>query len=306
MISGFCRPIVAEKQLRASPGCRMASSKILVALFILWYENPLASVRHNGAEAFGLIGFDSSTLLQRRYKFVSGGNHEFLCRVPTSRMTHFSDGNISHENSRAATLESSTQRVSIKNITFDFNSALSLDKSKSPFAGKLAFLEGSRLYEDTDFYTLSVWKTPLWMITQEPDLNNLVQYLQDLRVEILSAPKDSHLIRFSRAKIEKARSAFSRMVRRGEMRLHRLCELTADEILGGNYTRQSVVVGQRPTRDQQRFQLVQPLSAEELYASTDLDLGSRQLERFMWQTTSRWQRAALVANFVEYQARARA
>mmetsp|Transcript_14851 Transcript_14851/g.40643 ORF Transcript_14851/g.40643 Transcript_14851/m.40643 type:complete len:497 (+) Transcript_14851:51-1541(+) len=173
---------------------------------------------------------------------------------------------------------------------------------RSVLSRKLSFLEGSRLYEDSDFYDLSVWKTPLWMITHEPDLNNLVQYLQELRVEILGAPQESHLILFSRAKIEAARAAFSRMVRRGEMRLHRLCELTADEILGGNYSRLSVVVGQRPTRDQQRFQLVQPLSADELYANTDLDLGSRQLERFMWQSPDGWQRAALVANFVEYQA----
>ena len=33
----------------------------------------------------------------------------------------------------------------------------------------------------------------------------------------------------------------------------------------------------------QRFQLVQSLSAEELYTQTNLDLGSRQLEGFMWQ-----------------------
>jgi hypothetical protein len=282
----------------------MAMLRLTLLFIVLWYENPLTSVRLNYADAFGLIGLGSTTLQNRGDKSVHGRHVAPLCQTRTSsRMTHSTDGNFPGDDARGTISESTAQRVSFKNITLDFNNPLSLDKSKSPFAGKLAFLEGSRLYEDTDFYTLSVWKTPLWMITQEPDLNNLVQYLQDLRVEILSAPNDRHLIRFSRAKIEKARSAFSRMVRRGEMRLHRLCELTADEILGGNYTRQSVVVGQRPTRDQQRFQLVQPLSAEELYASTDLDLGSRQLERFMWQTSSRWQRAALVANFVEYQAR---
>jgi hypothetical protein len=272
--------------------------KIAISLLVLWICYALVSFPDT-AEAFGVVRVGVSSLRRHGWGFhgrISASS--FACRQPSrnemcrwlshARGMHTSDG---------SSLENTSPRLSIKNTSID----LSLDKSKSHFSAKLAFLEGSRLYEDTDFYTLSVWKTPLWMITQEPDLNNLVQYLQDLRLEILSAPKDSHLIRFSRAKIEAARSAFSRMVRRGEMRLHRLCELTADEILGGNYTRQSVVVGQRPTRDQQRFQLVQPLSAEELYANTDLDLGSRQLDRFMWQTVNRWQRAALVANFVEYQ-----
>ena len=52
----------------------------------------------------------------------------------------------------------------------------------------------------------------------------------------------------------------------------------------------------------QRFQLTQPLSSDELYALTDLDLGSRQLERFKWQQDDSWVRATLVANFVEYEA----
>ena len=221
-----------------------------IAFFILFYDSPLISVRKNGAEAFGLIGVGYSKFQRGSRPFSSQRSQ--LCRVSKLlrvTMSHSMEGNSS------VAVGSVNQQLNQRNISFDFESGLSLDKSKSHFSGKLAFLEGSRLYEDTDFYTLNVWKTPLWMITQEPDLNNLVQYLQDLRLEILSAPRDTHLIRFSRAKIEKARSAFSRMVRRGEMRLHRLCELTADEILGGNYTRQSVVVGQRPTRDQQRFQV---------------------------------------------------
>jgi len=159
-------------------------------------------------------------------------------------------------------------------------------------------------FEDNSLYERE-WVTPLWMITQEPDLNNLVKYLQEKRTVITDNPDKEHVLKFSRSQIEAARAAFSRMVRRGEMRLHRLSELTGSEIFETRYSRQVVVVGQRNGNggQGQRFQLVQPLSAEELYAQTDLDLGSRQLERFMWQDKSRnWSKASLVANFVEYDA----
>lgn len=106
------------------------------------------------------------------------------------------------------------------------------------------------------------WVTPLWMITQEPDLNNLVKYLQEMRTVITDNPDQEHVLLFSRKQIEAAREAFSRMVRRGEMRLHRLSELTGSEIFCTRYSRQVVVVGQRngPDGQGQRFQLVQPLS----------------------------------------------
>ena len=137
------------------------------------------------------------------------------------------------------------------------------------------------LYEDNAMYERE-WVTPLWMITQEPDLNDLVKYLQEKRTVITDNPDQEHVLYFSRAQIEAAREAFSRMVRRGEMRLHRLSELTGSEIFETRYSRQVVVVGQRNGQGNangqgQRFQLVQPLSAEELYAQTDLDLGSRQV-----------------------------
>ena len=161
-----------------------------------------------------------------------------------------------------------------------------------------------KTYEDNGMYERE-WVTPLWMITQEPELNNLVQYLQQKRDVITDNPDQEHVLTFSRRNIEAAREAFSRMVRLGEMRLHRLSELTGSEIFCTRYSRQVVVVGQRNGRngEGQRFQLVQPLSAQELYAQTDLDLGSRQLERFMWQDKSQsWSKASLVANFVEYDA----
>ena len=70
-------------------------------------------------------------------------------------------------------------------------------------------------------------------------------YLQTLKDEIMENPDTPRRVTFSRAQVEAARTAFSRMVRRGEMRLHRLCELTGDDIFDRNYARQSVVIGQR-------------------------------------------------------------
>eukprot|EP00960_Hanusia_phi_P036015 752096-Hanusia_phi.AAC.4 len=114
-------------------------------------------------------------------------------------------------------------------------------------------------FVDNELYERE-WVTPLWMITQEPDLNNLVKYLQEMRLKINDAPDQVHVIQFSRAQIEAAREAFSRMVRifhdpqqlsllrqvrSGEMRLHRLCELIGSEIFSTSYSRQVVVVGQR-------------------------------------------------------------
>jgi hypothetical protein len=61
----------------------------------------------------------------------------------------------------------------------------------------------------------------------------------------------------------------------------------------------SVVVGEAESRE--RFTLVQSLTSADLRAQTDLDLGTRQLQRFRYRDGAEWRSAALVANFVEYQ-----
>jgi hypothetical protein len=58
---------------------------------------------------------------------------------------------------------------------------------------------------------------------QEPDLNNLVKYLQEQRTVITDNPDQEHVLYFSRTQIEAAREAFSRMVRNGEMRFALCC-----------------------------------------------------------------------------------
>lgn len=137
------------------------------------------------------------------------------------------------------------------------------------------------------------------MLTQEPQLNRLVAYLAVERQRIVEAPDSPHCLRFSRQDLEEARSGFSRMIRRGEVKLHRLCELLSDRLFPSSYALMSVVVGEARG---ERFTLVQGLSREELYAQTDLDLGNRQLEDLRMRTADGWGRPELVANFVEYEA----
>ena len=90
------------------------------------------------------------------------------------------------------------------------------------------------------------------------------------------------------------------MIRRGEERLHRVCELLRETFLEADYTLQSVVVGEVETT-RERFTLVKSLSAPELYSQTDLDLGTRQLRRLRYHDGVGWSHANLVANVVEYQ-----
>jgi hypothetical protein len=142
--------------------------------------------------------------------------------------------------------------------------------------------------------------SPLWLVTNEPHVNELVSYLDAMRHRIEAAPDDTHVFEFSRARLAEVRNAFARMIRRGEEKLHRVCELLCDTFLGAGYTLQSVVIGEVETT-KERFTLVKSLSPGDLYSQTDLDLGSRQLRRLRYHDGRTWSRASLVANVVEYQ-----
>ena len=50
-----------------------------------------------------------------------------------------------------------------------------------------------------------------------------------------------------------------------------------------------------------RFTITQPISVKELFSTTDIDLGNRQLRNFQYLEDNRISRVALVANMVEYQ-----
>jgi hypothetical protein len=140
----------------------------------------------------------------------------------------------------------------------------------------------------------------LWLVSDEPLVNDLVVYLDDMRRRIDAAPHQQHTFTFKRSKLRQVRSAFARMIRHGETRLHRFCELAGETFLDGRYALQSVAIGSAVTT-KERFTVVQDITPADLYSHTDLDLGNRQVQRFRYFDGQRWSRATLVANVVEYQ-----
>jgi hypothetical protein len=142
--------------------------------------------------------------------------------------------------------------------------------------------------------------SPLWLLTDEPLVNELVSYLETMRRRITADPGGEHTFSFSRAHLADVRTAFARLIRKGEVKLHRVCELLCDSYFDSSYTLQSVVIGEVETTHE-RFTLVQPLAQGDLYSHTDLDLGTRQLRRLRFHDGRKWSHAGLVANVVEYQ-----
>jgi hypothetical protein len=144
------------------------------------------------------------------------------------------------------------------------------------------------------------FRSPLWMVTREPLLNQLVGYLSEMRTRIEASPAGPHRMVFSRASLDDVRTAFARMIRLGESKLHGLCALICDTFFPNSYELQSVVVGEVETT-RERFVLSQRLSIQDLLEFTDLDLGNRQLKKLRYHDGDAFRRAMLVANFVEYQ-----
>lgn len=146
-------------------------------------------------------------------------------------------------------------------------------------------------------------RSPLWLVAEEPLIEELVLSLDSARKRILDNPADAHRLEFSRAKLEACRHAFATMIHRGEAKLHTLCELMAGRFLDQGFDLDSIVIGElRSTRE--RFTLSHRILAVDLYSQTDLDLGTRQLQRIRMHDGKGLQQPALVANVVEYLPRA--
>jgi hypothetical protein len=142
-------------------------------------------------------------------------------------------------------------------------------------------------------------RSPLWMVTSEPLLNEFVLDLQHIQHELTNAPIDACELRFSRARLEAVRAAFSRMIRHGEETLHQLSQLLCASLLNA-YQVQSVVIGAVESTGE-RFTISQSLDPADVYSTTDIDLGNRQLNKLQFFDGAGWSRAALVANTVDYQ-----
>ena len=142
-------------------------------------------------------------------------------------------------------------------------------------------------------------RSPLWMVSQEPVLNDFVTQLSQF-VETQSAnPEGTHELVLSRILLRDARRAFSAMILRGEEKLHRMSELFCDTYFTANQL-SSVVIGEVDATHE-RFVLTQPLSSTDLYSTADIDLGTRQLSKLLFRHGDSWSPATLIANFVEYQ-----
>ncbi len=141
--------------------------------------------------------------------------------------------------------------------------------------------------------------SPLWMVTTEPVLNQFVLDLHHLRRALEHDPATPPTLHLSRAGLETVRRQFAAMIRHGEADLHRLAQLLCATLLRAVQI-ESVVIGEVAST-QERFTLTQQIAAADVYSTTDLDLGTRQLTKLRFFDGAAWSQAALVANMVEYQ-----
>lgn len=161
---------------------------------------------------------------------------------------------------------------------------------------------GSSSNEDAD----SLGQSPLWMVSQDRDLNEFVTYLQQAR-ELLKDTDCVVTLTFKRSIVERVQQSFAAMIRKGEEALHRIALLVCSVLGEGSEIRElveisSVVIGGVPST-RERFTLSQVLDPDALYATTDLDLGTRQLRKLRYFDGDGWVVPTLVSNVVEYQPR---
>jgi hypothetical protein len=140
--------------------------------------------------------------------------------------------------------------------------------------------------------------SPLWLLTQNPTLNNLITKLQNYK-ELLTESTQEVFVIFSESEIAAARQNFSEMILMGEKRLHQLCELLCDSFFE-DYQIESNVIGEIVSTGE-RFNLTQSISREQLYSTTDIDLGNRQINKIRFLDNKYWSEAFLVSNTVNYQ-----
>lgn len=154
---------------------------------------------------------------------------------------------------------------------------------------------------DASFEADGPYRSPLWMVTQDPIISRWVGALQRICQEQMAYPEQHHHLQISLRQVEEVRDNFAGLIRRGESKLHQLCSLLCGLYLQ-SWEMHSVVIGDIPNQGE-RFTLVQNITSDELSRLTDVDLGNRQLSRLrFWDETHGWSQPTLVANFVDYEA----
>lgn len=171
-------------------------------------------------------------------------------------------------------------------------------------------------------------QSPLSLLTQRQSLTRLTARLQQATRDILRSqearavaglamsPHPPFVLSFCPAELTEARRDFTEFILQGEARLHGLAHLLSRSLFGSQFELTSTVIGEVPEPAQPcpaqgsrnphaRFTLSVPVTVEQLLASSDLELGKRQLARHgvLSADGRRWLRPHLVANFVEYEPR---
>ena len=87
------------------------------------------------------------------------------------------------------------------------------------------------------------YRSPLWMVTQEPVISHWVAELQRTCQEQLAYPERNHKLRVSLSVVDQMRENFAALIRRGESKLHRLCAVLCHSYLT-SWEIHSVVIGE--------------------------------------------------------------
>jgi hypothetical protein len=116
------------------------------------------------------------------------------------------------------------------------------------------------------------------------------------------SPHPPFILSFCNTELAEARRDFTEFILQGEARMHGLSHLLSRSVFDGHFELTSTVIGEVPETSG-RFTLSVPVTVEQLLASSDLELGKRQLARFgvMAPERQEWLQPHLVANFVEYE-----
>jgi hypothetical protein len=157
--------------------------------------------------------------------------------------------------------------------------------------------------------------SPLSLLTERQSLTRLTAKLQKATHDILRSqeacavaglamsPHPPFMLTFCPKELAEARRDFTEFILQGEARMHGLAHLLSRSLFDGHFELTSTVIGE-VGETSGRFTLSVPVTVDQLLASSDLELGKRQLARFGVQTPgggSEWLQPHLVANFVEYE-----
>jgi hypothetical protein len=81
--------------------------------------------------------------------------------------------------------------------------------------------------------------------------------------------------------------------------LHQLCELICENFFQ-SYKIESQVIGEIASIGE-RFTLIQSIAPEDIYSTTDIDIGNHQINKLRFYDNEKWNKAYLVSNVLNYQ-----